>query len=140
MNEKIKVSRFKQLKKVLVVDDERLTRDVASKVLNRYLGCDVYTASNGGDALDLLDSHTFDLLIADLAMPGISGVELIKTVRVIKPNTCIMVVTGNANESDIKDVNDAGINQVIYKPFKISDLVEKVKNILEKKEQVTNFA
>ena len=140
MNEKIRVSRFKQRKKVLVVDDERLTRDVASMVLNRYLGCDVYTASNSGDALDLLDSHAFDLLIADLAMPGISGVELIRTVRVIKPDTCIMVVTGNANENDIKDVNDAGIEHVIYKPFKISDLLEKVKNILTEKEQVTNFA
>lgn len=133
------MSRFKQHKKVLVVDDERLTRDVASKVLNRYLGCDVYTASNGGDALDLLDSHTFDLLIADLAMPGISGVELIKTVRLIKPDTCIMVITGNANDNDIKDVNDAGINQIIYKPFKISDLLERVKDILTEKEQVINF-
>ena len=140
MNKKIKISRFKQRKKVLVVDDERLARDVTSMVLNRYLGCDVYTASNGDEALDLLDSHTFDLLIADLAMPGISGVELIKTVREIKPDTWIMVVTGNADESDIRELNDAGIEQVIYKPFKISDLLEKVKDILTEKEQVTNFA
>jgi DNA-binding response OmpR family regulator len=50
-----------------------------------------------------------------------------------------MVITGNANDNDIKDVNDAGINQIIYKPFKISDLLERVKDILTEKEQVINF-
>jgi len=79
-------------------------------------------------------------MIADLVMPGISGVELIERTRLVNPDLLIMVVTGNAGDSDIAAIREMGINQIVYKPFKISSFLEMVADILLEKEHQNNFA
>lgn len=140
MYKKLRSTKLYSLKKVLVVDDERLSREVLSKILSRYLGCEVYMASNSKEALSYLQSKEFDLLMIDLAMPGITGLELIKIVRSSKPDTSILVVTGNANDNDISTIKSMGVNQIVYKPFKISSLLEMVAEVLIEKENVSNYA
>jgi len=127
-------------KKVLVVDDELIIRNIVSKVLNRYLGCEVYTASSSREAISLLKSIGFDLLMVDLAMPGISGVELIRIIRQSKLQTQTVVITGNGTDEELDEAKRLGINQIIYKPFKIATFLEVIAGILMEREQVTGYA
>ena len=140
MYKKAQYLKLESPKKVLVVDDEKLSRDIISKTLYRYLGCEVYLASNSNDALSYLLSNDFNLMIVDLVMPGVSGVELIERTRLVNPDLLIMVVTGNAGDSDIAAIREMGINQIVYKPFKISSFLEMVADILLEKEHQNNFA
>lgn len=140
MYKKAQYSRLEPPKKVLIVDDEKLSRDIISKTLSRYLGCEVYMASNGDDAFSFLRSNDFDLMIADLVMPGVPGLELIRRVRLTNPDLFVIVVTGNANDSDIMEIKKMGINQIVYKPFKITSFLETVADALIEKERQNNFA
>ncbi len=140
MYKKAQYSRLEPPKKVLIVDDEKLSRDVISKTLHRYLGCEVYTASNGDDAFSFLRSNDFDLMIADLVMPGIPGLELIRRVRFTNPDLFVIVVTGNANDNDIVEIKKMGISQIVYKPFKITSFLEMVADALIEKERQNSFA
>jgi len=140
MYKKAQYSRLEPPKKVLIVDDEKLSRDIISKTLYRYLGCEVYMASNGDDAFSFLRSNDFDLMIADLVMPGVPGLELIRRVRLTNPDLFVIVVTGNANDSDIMEIKKMGINQIVYKPFKITSFLETVADALIEKERQNNFA
>ena len=140
MYKKIQSTRLIPPKTVLVVDDEKLSRDVLSKILSRYLGCEVFAASGGNEALSYLKAKDFDLIIADLVMPGISGLKLIEAIRLEEPETPILVVTGNAADDEISLIKDIGIKRIIYKPFKISSLLEMVAGILIEKEKVNSYA
>ena len=140
MYKKIQSTKLKSVNKVLIVDDEELSRNLLSKILTRYLGCEVFMAPNGVEALSFLQSKKFDLIRVDLAMPGIPGVKLIELIGYSDPEVSIMVVTGNAKDSDIAAVKKLGINRIVYKPFKISSLLEKVADILIEKEQVNSLA
>lgn len=126
-------------KKVLVVDDELIIRNIVAKVLNRYLGCEVYTASSAREAMSLLKSIGFDLLMVDLAMPGISGVELIRIIHQLKLQTQMVVITGNGTDEELAEAKRLGINQIIYKPFKIATFLEVIAGILMEKEQVAGY-
>jgi len=140
MYKKAQYSRLEPPKKVLIVDDEKLSRDIISKTLSRYLGCEVYMASNGDDAFSFLRSNDFDLMIADLIMPGVTGLELIRRVRFTNPDLFVIVVTGNANDNDIVEIKKMGINQIVYKPFKITSFLEIVADALIEKERQNSFA
>jgi CheY-like chemotaxis protein len=122
------------------VDDEQLSREVISKVLNRYLGCDVYMVSNGNDALGFFYSDDFDLFMIDLKLPGISGIELIKNIKLNKPGSALIVVTGNADDKSIDEIKRLGVSQIVYKPFKIAALLETVAETLFENKRLSNFA
>ncbi|OQX92737.1 MAG: hypothetical protein B6D58_01500 [candidate division Zixibacteria bacterium 4484_95] len=126
--------------KVLVVDDELLVRNIIAKVLNRYLGCEVYTASSGREAISFIKSVGFDIFLIDLAMSDISGIELIKIIHKLKLQTPIVVITGNGSDKDIVEANRLGINQIVYKPFKIVTFLEVMADILLEKEGVIDYA
>jgi len=139
MYKKIQQFHLKSPSKVLVVDDELLSRNVVSKILYRYLGCEVYTAANGQEALSFLRSNDFDLLMVDLAMPGLSGIDLVKRILDLKPHIPLMVVTGNATDEQLVMIRSLGIQHVVFKPFKIATLLEMVAEILLSKEQINNY-
>lgn len=115
-------------KRLLVVDDEEIILTLAETVLGSE-GHDVVTTTNGMDALQLLEaSHTssnpsFDLLISDLVMPGMSGKVLIERVRRIDPNFRILCTTGFVGSSIEGVVN-------LPKPFTSRDLIKRVNQVL----------
>jgi CheY-like chemotaxis protein len=133
---KIQSTMLKSPKKVLIVDAEQLSRDILSKILSRYLGCEVFKASSSSEALSFLQSKKFDLLIVDLVMPGIFAVKLIEKIRLLKSEISIIIVTGNANDNDIGRLKSMGVKRIVYKPIKISSLLEMVADILIEKEHV----
>ncbi len=83
------------MEKLLVVDDERSMRELLELVLKRE-GYVVHTAENGTRALELIRQNVYDLIISDVKMPDISGIELLARVREISPETMVIMITAFA--------------------------------------------
>jgi len=112
--------------RILLVDDDSAVRAVTAEAL-RELGYDVTEAGSGGAALDLLERVTVDLMIVDLAMPGMSGTELARRVRTQRPDMPMLFVTGFADRSKLDDVSEA---DVVGKPFAPGELADKTRAAL----------
>lgn len=114
---------------VLVVDDNQTHRLVLSAYL-KSLGCNVVEAPNGQEAIHLIDSHTspIDMVISDMWMPGMSGLELLRTVRARRPDLPIAMISAMASlESTLEAIN-MGAYGYVTKPFtrpQIEDLVQR---------------
>ena len=114
---------------ILLVDDDGAVRAVTAEAL-RDLGYHVAEAASGGAALDLLGRSAIDLMIVDLAMPGMSGAELAHRVRTRRPDMPVLFVTGFADRSLLSGVGDA---EVIGKPFAPNELADKARAALLRK-------
>jgi PAS domain S-box-containing protein len=116
--------------RVLLVDDDSAVRDVAASML-RELGCVVVEAGSGGAALDLLerDPATFDLMVIDFAMPGMTGAEVAREVRLRRPGLPMIFITGYA---DLAAVQKLGEDAIVQKPFRDDELVRRVRRLLGK--------
>lgn len=121
-------------KKILVIDDEELIIKSLKKLLERE-GFAVFVAKNGQDALVMAEEEGFDLLIADIRMPGINGVETVQGIyeglqKKGIGNIPAIFITGYADEEIRKRAKTLNPIAYIYKPFDISELVDKVKGAL----------
>jgi CheY-like chemotaxis protein/PAS domain-containing protein len=113
----------RKIEKILVVDDEPLIRRIIQAILSRE-GYQIETAENGEEALKLLQSKQgFDLVITDLVMPGIGGLELIDKIREKDDETLVFCISGGGNESSIQLERTGLIDEIISKPFGQENLV-----------------
>jgi two-component system chemotaxis response regulator CheY len=114
--------------RVLVVDDAFYIRELISLIL-RNEGYEVIKAANGKDALHELKGTNIDLLITDLNMPEMNGIELVESLRNIPDGKSIpvLMVTSENYESIRKKALQAGVNEWILKPFIPKQLIESVK-------------
>jgi signal transduction histidine kinase len=110
---------------ILLVDDDHAVREVTAAMLSD-LGYEIIEAGSGGEALDILDREAkqLDLVIIDLAMPGMSGTDVARQVQARQPGLPILFVTGYADHSALADVSDA---QIVRKPFRSNELASKVR-------------
>jgi signal transduction histidine kinase/CheY-like chemotaxis protein len=114
---------------ILLVDDDSAVREVSASMLEE-IGYVVLQAGSGGAALDLLERRTrVDLVLLDFAMPGMSGAELARQIGQKFPGLPILYVTGYADKTALKDVNE---ERIIKKPFVDDELTTKVKTALVK--------
>jgi len=116
---------------ILVVDDSADTLEILRRNLLslNYL---VYTASGVAEAINMLETYPVDLVITDLKMPSISGIDLVRHVHENLPETAVMVITGYATiESAVKAVK-TGAEEYLAKPFTDKELEEAVGRVLEK--------
>jgi DNA-binding NtrC family response regulator len=120
------------LSKILVVDDEPTYRASISRCLtnNSYR---VTAADSGERALELLSTGNYDLLITDLKMPGISGLDLIKKIREISPNTATIIMTAYATIETAVEATKSGAFHYLVKPFNIEELVQLAQKAIEHK-------
>ncbi len=112
-------------KKVLVADDEELIRQTVSDVLCDF-GCIVELASDGAQALEMVASCDFDLVISDIKMPSASGYEVFAAAKKKNPSTGVILITAfgyDPNHSIVK-ANKEGLESVLMKPFKVKELVD----------------
>lgn len=121
-------------KKILVIDDEELIIKSLKKLLEKE-GFAVFVAKNGQDAVVMAEEESFDLLIADIRMPGINGVETVQGIykdlqEKNLENIPAIFITGYADEEIKKKAKTLKPIAYIYKPFDISELVDKVKTAL----------
>jgi signal transduction histidine kinase len=115
-------------KSVLVVDDDRLVRRFMSESL-RGLGYRVMDTHDGASALELLNAHTFDLLVVDFAMPGMNGAEVARHARAKDPNLRILVVSGYADSAALEAA--VGSTAQLRKPFDLAELSAAVSEVLQ---------
>ena len=125
--------------RILVVDDSRAIRTYIKGVLMEAFDLEVLEAPSGFDALRILPRQEVDLVIADINMPDINGLELIKFVRRSErhKNKPIIVVSTQQSDKSREKVLELGANAFIAKPFTPITLVNAVKEMLDK-EQVSS--
>src|SRR5256885_4603865 len=115
---------------ILVGDDERAIQDSIAWCL-RADGHDVRTASDGEEAMAIMADQSFDLIISDIIMPGLSGVDLLRKAHVLQPQTLFVLITAFATvETAVEALRD-GASDYIVKPFKFDDLRLRVRRLLE---------
>ena len=114
--------------RVLVVDDAKYIRELISLIL-RNEGYEVIKAANGKEALNKLNGKNIDILITDLNMPEMNGIELAGRLRNMPDfkSIPVIMVTSENHESIRKKAKDAGVNEWILKPFIPKQLVDAVK-------------
>jgi excisionase family DNA binding protein len=108
--------------RVLVVDDEASIRDLLSKTL-ALAEYDVDTAADATTALDRLRAAPYDLLIADLRMPGMDGLTLIRQVKRIRAEMPIIIITGFSTESSAIEAVNLGVAGYLTKPFRVPQVL-----------------
>lgn len=114
---------------ILVIDDEKGMREVLYDILVAS-GHKVEVAEDGEKGLAIFKGSKNDLVITDLAMMGLSGLDVAKAVKQIQPATKILLLTGWGVQLDDKKLQGAGVNLVISKPFTLSDLNKAVSDLL----------
>ncbi len=119
--------------KILVVDDDRGMRDYLEIMLSRE-GYDVNTAPGGKEALTLCRKHKFDLVITDLKMSGMNGVDLLKSLKEVSPESMTILITGYASGETAVAAMKEGAYDYLEKNFEPDDLKRLVKDALSKKE------
>ncbi len=117
--------------KILIVDDEPDIREVLSILLGSE-GYEVLQAENGGQAVEMVYiDRTIDLVILDIMMPGLSGVEACEIIRQ-KSNVPILFLTAKSQEQDKVDAYTGGGDDYLVKPFSQTELLMKVKSLLRR--------
>ena len=119
---------------ILLVDDEKVILDVGEELLNA-LGYKVFLASGGNEAIEIYKENKdkIDLVILDMVMPGMSGGETYKVLKSINPNINAMLSSGYNIRGEAADIMKHRVNDFIQKPFTMTKLSHKIRNILEKK-------
>jgi len=122
------------MEKLLVVDDERSMRELLELVLKRE-GYAVHTAENGTRALELVRQNVYDLIISDVKMPDINGIELLSRVREISPETMVIMITAFATVDTARKAFKLGAEDLVIKDagFDVEELKVSIGKVLEKK-------
>ena len=108
--------------RILVVDDEAGIRDLLSKTLE-LAEYDVDAVADGPSALDQMRAFSYDLLIADLKMPGMDGLTLIRQAKRIKQDLPIIIITGFSTESSAIEAVNLGVAGYLTKPFRVPQVL-----------------
>jgi PAS domain S-box-containing protein len=118
---------------ILLVDDEKSVLDVCEEIL-LTMGYNVLAASNGKDALKLYEAHkkSINLVILDMIMPGFSGGETYDALKLINPKVKVILSTGYSISDQAKQIMGKGCQSLIQKPFRMDDLSQKIREVLDK--------
>jgi len=107
--------------KILVIDDDPSIRNMLEIVLKKS-GYDVTCTDSGKSALEKLKKETFDLIISDIKMPDITGIELLKKIKAINPEIPVILITAFASANDAVEAMKLGAEDYVTKPFNLDEL------------------
>ncbi len=119
------------LRRMLVVDDRENMRTLLENTFSER-GFDVATASCGEDAIDLISSQPFDVVITDLSMPGKNGIEVLKAAKAVSPDTEVIIITAYGTVETAVEAMRLGASDFISKPFKLTEIELKVDKVVRK--------
>jgi len=120
-------------KKILVVDDDSLLRDFLSETLNRS-GYQVNLASTGEEALENIRKEDYDIILSDVRMPNMDGMELLKTTRNFLPDAKVVMMTAYGTVQNAVEAMKLGAYDYVMKPFSIDEIELVLKRALEHKQ------
>jgi two-component system cell cycle response regulator CpdR len=115
--------------RILIAEDDRLTREAVSRALS-HGGHDVTAVADSYAALERLAAAPFDLLLSDIAMPGIDGIELALMAAKSWPETVVVLMTGYAEERERVERTGLSEAAVLAKPAALTDIVAAVESML----------
>ncbi|HEY5609884.1 MAG TPA: sigma-54 dependent transcriptional regulator [Thermoanaerobaculia bacterium] len=118
--------------RILIIDDEEVLRDVLESVLRRE-GFDIATAASGEEGLAALDQDDVDLIILDMMLPGISGLDTLRSIKETDPGTPVIIITAYSSIDGAIDAMKHGAFHYIPKPFKNEEVVLTVNKALEQR-------
>ena len=113
--------------KILVVDDEDYHRELMQKLLSK-LGYDVQAVESAEDAFSLLETNRYPVIITDLIMLEMDGVEFCRKIRETDDKTFVIALTGHTDLYDIDKLREAGFDNHLTKPFKIDVIKQAIKD------------
>ncbi|MFZ0450093.1 MAG: response regulator [Desulfatiglandaceae bacterium] len=119
-------------KRILVVDDEEMIRTTAGAFMEK-IGYECETAEDAEQALDVLSQKSFDLVISDISMPGMDGIQFMKKAKESYPELPFMIMTGYAVDYSYAEIIAAGASDFIPKPFDLKELKAKTERINREK-------
>ncbi|MBD1399462.1 sigma-54-dependent transcriptional regulator [Pelovirga terrestris] len=122
--------------RILLIDDKIESSRALSKLL-MLDGYRVNSTQTGEEAFELLKKTNYDLIISDLLLPGVSGMDILKQVKIDSPGTSVILITGNASAETAVEAMKAGALDYISKPFNFERLRIQVAKALEKNRLVT---
>jgi DNA-binding response OmpR family regulator len=118
-------------KKILVVDDEEAIREVMKLGLVK-LGYDVECAQNGKEALEILAREKFPLILMDIKLPGIDGIELCVRIKERSPETVIYAFSGVVTEDEFYKLEEMGFDGILCKPVTFKVLKRAIEGAFDK--------
>lgn len=118
--------------KVLLVDDEADFIDSLSQRLE-VRGLKVSATTRGQNAVDLLDDEKFDIIVLDLAMPGMDGLETLRRIKEKDPDAEIVMLSGHGSVQSTKEAMKLGAEDFLEKPVDMPELLEKIAEAREKR-------
>ncbi|MDQ0218533.1 response regulator [Peribacillus cavernae] len=115
--------------KILIVDDQFGIRILLNEVLNKE-GYNTFQAANGVQALDIVTKHSPDLVLLDMKIPGMDGIEILKRMKQLDPDIRVIIMTAYGELDMIQKAKDLGAMTHFAKPFDIDDIRKAVKDYL----------
>ncbi len=119
--------------RMMLVDDEERFLSTTKKLLAKR-GYDVVTATNGSEALELLRIQNIHVVVLDVKMPGMDGIETLKAIKRSFPLVEVIMLTGHATVESAVDGLKSGATDYLMKPTDVNDLIEKVEEAFSKRQ------
>lgn len=122
------------MKKVLIAEDSSVIQNLAKKILE-FQNFEIHSVKNGEQVLESLEKDSFDIILLDINMPIMDGMECAKQVRAlkdpVKAKLPIVAITGNARNYTLDEYKAAGFNDMLVKPLNFDALVAKVRELTD---------
>jgi DNA-binding NtrC family response regulator len=115
--------------KILIVDDEASLREIIQKGLSQIGGFNVETAQNGAEAIEKVEKEIFDLVLTDLKMPEMDGIELLKNIKGTRPEVMVILMTAYGSIETAVEAMKMGADDYITKPFNLDHLLLRISKV-----------
>ncbi|PJA29288.1 MAG: hypothetical protein CO189_02760 [candidate division Zixibacteria bacterium CG_4_9_14_3_um_filter_46_8] len=115
--------------RILIVDDDQFILEILKTILERE-GYSTLTANSGESALETIKSNPINLIISDIIMPGMNGMELLANVKSNYPSIPVLMITGYSGKYSNRSVTAQGAKGCVTKPFKNTEIVNRVKDLI----------
>ena len=125
--------------RILVADDEEIIREACERIMRRA-GHQVLVAADGRQALEYLKNECFDLLLLDIKMPGIDGLEIMNIIKRERCGVKVVVITGHGTNDTAARAALAGASGFLTKPFSPNQLRQEVKRAMRRRSDVRETA
>ncbi len=123
--------------RILLVEDEKNLRDII--ILNLELeDYEVVPAVNGEEALEKIEGQYFDIIILDLMLPKINGLDVLATLRIKNPNIPVIIISAKGTSTDRITGLKSGANDYLSKPFEMEELMLRIQNLVQRTPNTNN--
>ncbi len=120
------------IKRVLVLEDQKNEQMILSRILKKYFDCEIFIADNGQTGLEIIEQKSPDLILLDIAMPIMDGMEMFEILKKVYPTNPVKViaVTAITDKDKLEKLKFLGIHDILFKPLEMTKFLEKLGSLL----------